>query len=138
MQLQIFYNELESLIQQHYNQVVRVAYVNENTLCISKGFKCLCIHKNVSIRLTLLQIQGTDIILAYKVNSGINLLIKGALAWFKDSMDRMVEKQEGSNCLVLHLSAIKQIENVLRSVDIQSLTFEKECINGCFNLKTII
>lgn len=133
MKLQIPYYEVSNFIKEKYQQQIDVAFVNENTVCVSKEIK-LIISKKVNANISVLQVANNDITLCYQSGMGIEILMKGALKWFKESVKDFVEEQDADNKLILHLDKIEQLRNTLKQIEIQSINFDAEHINVQFLL----
>lgn len=133
MKLQIPYTEVENFIQEKYQQQIDVAFVNEDTVSVSKVIT-LIISKKVNVNISVLQVVGNDITLSYQSGMGIEFIMKGALKWFKESVKDLVEEHDAGNKLTLHLDKIDQLRNALKQMEIQAIKFDAEHINVMFRV----
>ena len=108
MKLQIPYKELEALVLKKYNQEVKLGYVDEKTISVTKK-------------------------VVIKEGFGIEWIIKGALMWFKESIKDFVEELE-DNKLLIHLDKIDQISSMLDKIEILDITFDKVDANVAFKV----
>ena len=128
MNIQIPYREIEDYVERKYRQSVRLTNVNNNTFCVSRDMKVLFATKTVSINLSVIQVVGSDITLSYQAGFGIELLVKGALVWFKEQMTGVVE-ESGNNQLVVHLAEIQQLKKTCSVIYVQDVNFSQKDIN---------
>ena len=128
MNIQIPYREIEDYVERKYRQSVRLTNVNNNTVCVSRDMKVLFATKTVSINLSVIQVVGSDITLSYQAGFGIELLVKGALVWFKEQMTGVVE-ESGNNQLVVHLAEIQQLKKTFSVIYVQDVNFSQKDIN---------
>lgn len=124
MNIQIPYGEIEDYVERKYRQSVKLTYVNDNTFCVSRDMKVLFATKTVSINLSVIQVEGSDVTLSYQAGLGIELLVKGALAWFKEQMTGVVEESaNNSNQLIVHLAEIQQLKKTFSVIYAQGVVF---------------
>ena len=128
MNIQIPYREIEDYVERKYRQSVRLTNVNNNTFCVSRDMKVLFATKTVSINLSVIKVVGSDITLSYQAGFGIELLVKGALVWFKEQMTGVVE-ESGNNQLVVHLAEIQQLKKTCSVIYVQDVNFSQKDIN---------
>ena len=129
MKLQIPYKELEALVLKKYNQEVKLGYVDEKTISVTKKV----VIKDATINISVNQVAGNDISLSYQAGFGIEWIIKGALMWFKESIKDFVEELE-DNKLLIHLDKIDQISSMLDKIEILDITFDKVDANVAFKV----
>lgn len=130
MRLQIPYSMVEDFVRKRYNQDLTLSYVSEDTIAVSKEVKII-VSKNVAVNVSVLQVTGSDIMLSYQACMGIDLIIKGALSWFKDTVSGMADILN-DNKIQIHLHKIPQLGNVLKKVELQGVNFEERYINVLF------
>ena len=137
MRLQIPYNELEQYISKNFQQKqvsqIALAYVDESTIKVSAVVKML-ISKAVDVNISIKEVAGSDVTLTYQAGMAIELMAKGALKWFKDSVEDILEEQD-NNALLVHLEKIDQLKPVLEKVEMRSISFEPNDINLGFSLR---
>ena len=137
MRLQIPYNELEQYISKNFQQKqvsqIGLTYVDENTIKVNAVVKML-ISKAVDVNISIKEVAGSDVTLTYQAGMAIELMAKGALKWFKDSIEDILEEQD-NNTLLVHLEKIDQLKLVLEKVELQSISFEPDYINLGFSLR---
>ena len=129
MNLQISYKELEAFMMKKYNQQVKLEFVDEKTMSVTKKV----VIKNATINISVDQVAGNDISLSYQTGFGIEWIIKGALMWFKESIKDFVEELE-DNKLRIHLDKIDQIGGMLDKIEILDITFDEVNANVAFKV----
>ena len=129
MTLQIPYKELEAFVLKKYNQEVKLGFVDEKTMNVTKKV----VIKDATIYISVDQVVGNDISLSYQAGFGIEWIIKGALMWFKESIKDFVEELE-DNKLRIHLDKIDQIGGMLDKIEILDITFDEVNANVAFKV----
>ena len=129
MNLQISYKELEAFMMKKYNQQVKLEFVDEKTMSVTKKV----VIKDATVNISVDQIEGNDISLSYQAGFGIEWIIKGALMWFKESIKDFVEEQE-DNKLLIRLDKIDQIDAMMDRIEILDITFDKVNANVAFKV----
>ena len=130
MKLQIPYKELEAFVMKKYNQEVKLGYVDEKTMSVTKKV----VIKDATINISVDQVVGNDISLSYQAGFGIEWIIKGALMWFKETIKDFVEELE-ENKLLIHLDRIEQLNNMLEKIEIKAVNFDDLNANIAFRVK---
>ena len=130
MKLQIPFNELEAFVLKRYNQQVKLGFVDEKTISVTKKV----VIKDATVNISVDQIAGNDISMSYQAGFGIEWIIKGVLMWFKESISGFVEEQE-DNKLLLHLDRIEQLNNILEKIEIKTVNFDDLNVNVAFIVK---
>ncbi len=129
MKLQIPYKELEAFVMKKYNQEVRLGFVDEKTISVTKKV----VIKDATINISVDQVAGNDISLSYQTGFGIEWIIKGVLMWFKESIKDFIEELE-ENKLLIHLDKIEQIQGMLAKIEILDITFDEVNANVAFKV----
>ena len=129
MRLQIPYGELEAFLMKKYDQQVKLGFVDEKTISVTKKV----VIKDATISISVDQVAGNDISLSYQAGFGIEWIIKGVLMWFKESIKDFVEELE-DNKLLIHLDKIDQISGMLDKIEILDITFDEVNANVAFKV----
>lgn len=129
MKLQITYDELEAFVLKKYDQQVKLGFVDEKTISVTKKV----VIKDATISISVDQVAGNDISLSYQAGFGIEWIIKGVLMWFKESIKDFVEELE-DNKLLIHLDKIDHIGGILDKIEILDITFDEVNANVAFKV----
>ena len=129
MNLQISYKELEAFLMKKYDQQVKLGFVDEKTISVTKKV----VIKDATINISVDQVAGNDISLSYQAGFGIEWIIKGVLMWFNESIKDFVEELE-DNKLLIHLNKIDQIGGLLDKIEILEITFDEVNANVAFKV----
>ena len=130
MCLQIPYKEVEAFVMKRYNQQVKIGFVDEKTISVTKKV----VIKDATVNITIDRVAGNDIMLHYQAGFGIEWIIKGALMWFKEAISGFVEEQT-ENKLLIHLDKIEQLNNMLEKIEIKAVNFDELNANVAFRVK---
>ena len=129
MMLQLSYKELETFLMKKYNQQVKLGFVDEKTMSITKKV----VIKDATVHISVDQVAGNDISLSYQAGFGIEWIIKGTLMWFKETIKDFVEELE-ENKLLIHLSKMDQIGGMMDRIEILDVTFDDANANVAFKV----
>ena len=129
MRLQLSFKELEAFLMKKYDQQVKLGFVDEKTMSVTKKV----VIKDATINISVDQVAGNGISLSYQAGFGIEWIIKGALMWFKETIKDFVEEQE-ENKLLIHLDKIEQIQGMLAKIEILDITFDEVNANVAFEV----
>jgi len=130
MKLQIPYKELEAFVLKKYNQEVKLGFVNEKTISVTKKV----VIKDATVNVSVDQIEGNDISLSYQAGFGIEWIIKGALMWFKETISGFIDELE-DNKLLIHLDRIEQLNTMFEKIEIKAVNFDDLNANVVFRVK---
>ncbi|WP_294242522.1 hypothetical protein [Pseudobutyrivibrio sp.] len=130
MKLQIPYKELEAFLMKKYDQEVKLGFVDEKTMSVTKKV----VIKDATVNISVDQVTGNDIMLHYQAGFGIEWIIKGALMWFKETISGFVDEQD-ENKLLIHLDRIEQLNNMLEKIEIKAVSFDDLNVNVAFIAK---
>ena len=129
MRLQLSYKELETFLMKKYNQQVKLGFVDEKTMSITKKV----VIKDATVHISVDQVAGNDISLSYQAGFGIEWIIKGTLMWFQETIKDFVEELE-ENKLLIHLSKMDQIGGMMDRIEILDVTFDDANANVAFKV----
>ena len=130
MNLQIPYKELEAFLMKRYDQQVKLGFVDEKTLSVTKKV----VIKDATINISVDQVAENDISLSYQAGFGIEWIIKGALMWFKETISGFIDELE-DNKLLIHLDRIEQLNTMFEKIEIKAVNFDDLNANVVFRVK---
>lgn len=133
IRLQIPYSVVGNFVKERYKIDLKLGYVNEDTIVVSKDVKMI-VSKNISVNASVLQVKDNDIMFSYQAGMFIDPIIKSALCWFKNTFSGQADILNDRKIQV-HLAEIPQLETVLKQVALQGINFDEEHINVLFRLK---
>lgn len=125
MRLQLSYGELQTYLQTHHQQPMTFSFVDEKTVTIGKELDMRLFKKKVSVRVRVDQLVGTDLYLTYSAGLGLELMVKGAVKFFHEQIEGLVEESDG-NTLIVHLAHIEQAKELFKKVKLQAVSFNPE------------
>ena len=139
MKIQLSYTELQNYIAKHYyNKGLEIGHVDEKTVSVSAAVKIAMFTKSVTLNLAVERVEGTDITLAYSGGMGIDLILRGVLAFVKSQLPKYGEivETEAANSIVLHLGKIGQLEKVFHHLTLLGIRFAEDGIVMYGSLKS--
>lgn len=135
MKLSITYAELQEYVASHYHKKVELGYVNESTVSISVPIKVLGFTKQISIKLIVKKIEGTDLFLSYEGKMGIEIemLVTPAVSFAKKLVPEKSDWIEvlADNVIRLRIGDIDKLQKAFEKVELKNICFEQEkaCID---------
>ena len=134
MVLRLPVNEAVEIIKVKTYKLVSLRTVNAHTINIGYevSVKLPLIgnkSKNISIDFIIDKVVDTDIYLRYSTGmaTGDNV-IKALLSYFLITSDTKVVSRDVDGHIAVHLKEVKEMENILEKVKINSISFEQDSI----------
>ena len=124
MKLLLTYPELQTYINDHYGKQIETAYVSDNTICVSYILKILFIKKTISIDISIDKVDGTDIYLSHRGGIGIDLIVKGALKFLKQTLNNQSIEIVDSEKIIIHLNQIETLNKILEIMELKNICFD--------------
>ncbi len=128
MKATVTFQELSDCIFKFTGKSVKLSCVQSDTVRVSYGYSLLGFPKTVSIDLTVMEVDGADVTMAYSGGYGVELLADALLKFVKnaepDSMSFV--HPAGGNTLKIRLSDINGLEKVLEHAELEMLRFDQE------------
>jgi len=141
MVLRLPVNEAVEIIKVKTYKLVSLRTVNAHTINIGYevSVKLPLIgnkSKNISIDFIIDKVVDTDIYLRYSTGmaTGDNV-IKALLSYFLITSDTKVVSRDVDGHIAVHLKEVKEMENILEKVKINSISFEQDTILVDFSPK---
>lgn len=131
MNIQLSFDELQDFIARHFNKNVKISAVDDTTIVVNTSVKVAFLTKDVSMNISVLDINGTDVILSYNNGLGVDFIVKSALYFaqnFKPQYGELVNSG-ASNTLTIHMGKVKQLEKVFEHLALQKLRFMNDRIS---------
>lgn len=134
MRLYIPVNEAIELIKAKANKPISLRTVSANTINVGYEVNVKIpifghISKTVSIDIIIDKVVDTDVHLRYSTGmaTGDNV-IKALLSYFLTASDTKVVGGDVDGHIAVHLKEVKEMENILEKVKINSISFEQDSI----------
>lgn len=134
MVLNIPVNEAVELIKAKANKPISLRTVSANTINVGYEVNVKVpilghISKTISIDIIIDSVIDADIRLRYSTGivAGDNV-IKALLSYFLTASDTKVVGRDADGRIAVHLKEVKEMENVLEKVKINSISFEQDSV----------
>ena len=138
IRLEVPYQVAADYLWAHHRQQVALSYVEERTVCVSVTLEKTILSKTVSTDVradaTVVQVKDSVVTFRYDAGLGLDLMIKGALLWFKEHIAGFAEEL-GDNNITVHLGRIPQMQRALEKIALKDISFSPDYIIVVFNLK---
>ncbi len=126
MQLALTYDELNSMILSRTGKKLTLSYVDRYTVRITYSIPILMTGKDVSVNLTVISLNGPDLLLAYDAGAMVNPLIKSVLPGIVSKAPSGLLTVGDNNNVMIHLDAAPQGAQMLGSITLKSIYFEPD------------
>lgn len=142
MQLNIPLTELSSLIKAKAHKDIQLGQISERTLNIGYVMNVKVpiigtINKTIEIRITVKSIVGDDLHLSYDAGASGDLIIKGLVKLIpQEKFSSTIDFKENS-IVTLHLGKIEKLQEPLKYIQINDISFNEEEAKIDFSLKGI-
>ena len=124
MTVQLTYDEILAIVRKKVSQPITLAYVADDTIAVETSVKVLFKTLHITINLTVIRIDGEDVVLAYSGGNGMDLVITAVLH-FLDNNVKLGDlySRLPNNQLVIHLASIPQLQSALKLLTLKAITF---------------
>ncbi len=142
MEILITFPEIQELIKKKTDKDIILNMVDNKTIKITYSFSVKIpllgkVKKDISLNVSIEDINGTNVCLAYDYSLSIDMMISGAQRFIQeDSRLNFVEFRDTKQIL-LKLGKIEQLKTVFDKVDIQSVSVMETGFRMACKLKDI-
>lgn len=136
MQLNVTFTEIENLIKQKAQRDIHLSAIDRRTIGVSTDISIPLVGtKEVKVQLTLEEINNEYALLFYNNGIGVDLAIKGVLKFIE--MQSNVSYVHGlpNNRIKVQLNKIPKLQSVLKTIEVQNLSFMTSNMELNFKLK---
>ena len=133
--------EAIELIKSKTNQTIGLTTISENTITVTYQITVKIpiighVSKNINVDLTIEKVVGTDLYLQYSTGSiGIDAIINAVLPSIPSVSNYPVADINDNGAITLHLKQIKQLDDILENITIDSVSFGDNSILVSFTPK---
>lgn len=101
--------------------------MNEKTISVGTTIKMPFFIKQITINLSVEEVEGHDIMMSYSGGFGIDLVMKGALKFINGMSPEYgdVVDDKTANSFTIHLGKIKQLEKAFDYVELKQVRFDE-------------
>lgn len=125
MELKINFEEIGSYIQKHYDKTVSFSMVSTDEVCITYKQNLFIASIPVPVNIKIVSIEPHLITLSYNGKLGIDVIIKGVLAFLMAKLPELSEAitTGNGNIVSVDLSCIKQAKALVENVAFKHIQF---------------
>lgn len=123
MTVHIPFPELQSLLLAKSKHEISMNYMDEQTVAVGKTVKFLGLERQLSMKLYVQEVSGSDIVLAYDDTIFMKSIMKVVEFGFPQLMN-LIEMRP-PNVVAVHLDQIDQTKNALEYVTLNALCFRE-------------
>jgi len=121
MKASISFPELQYLVVEKTRQPISFSFVDAKTVRVTYSLAFGFIKKDISADLTVIELQGSDLLVSLAAGLGTDKLLTTVLNLFNDKIpEGLIEKRPDSR-LLLHLGQIEQVKAVFDKVDVHDI-----------------
>ncbi len=125
MEFRLTYQEISDLIEKKAGRALPLSYGGPHTVRVSYDVNVLFKTANVGLDLTVDHIEGRDIFLSYDGGTGIDFMVRQALAMAKSRPGgEFIEPLDG-NRILLCLSKNQQAGTLFDYITLQDIRFDE-------------
>lgn len=126
MKIAISYPEVEQQILKAAKAPVKLSFVDRDSVNVAYGKKILLM--TISVKLTVVRIQGNDIFFKYDCGAPLDMVISGITQYLtKSKLGEIIEPKENHTILV-HLQNIPQLKKALEILSPKAINFTNDGI----------
>lgn len=137
MELFMPFEELNSYIKDRFGQPVTLSCINKKTLRVTYTQRILIKDVNINIEITIDEVKDASVELTYDGALGLDMLIGGALTFFKNVMPELSQGiHPGSNHKILiNLAEIEKAKVAVENIALRYISVEPSGLKIGFDLK---
>lgn len=126
MELRLTYQEISNLIEKKAGRAIPITYSGPHSVRISYDVNVLFKSTSVGIDLTVEEVNGSHITLAYDGGAGIDFMVRQALNMAKSRPGgELIEPLDG-NRILLALNKNQQAGTLLDHIELRDIRFDEQ------------
>ena len=121
MKASISFPELQTILQEKTEQNISFAFVDENTVNVTYPLNLGIIKKNLSADLTIVDMDGSNLLVKVDAGRGTDTLLGTALSLLKNKIPEGLIEKQPEGMLLLHLGQIEQVKTVFDAIQVDDI-----------------
>ena len=127
MVLNVNYSEIQDIIKQKVNKDIKLSPIDSQTVCVSTDISLPLIGvKKVNVHLRIEDVNNDSALLSYKNGIGVDLVITAILNFIEMQSDTTLVQGLSDNRIKINLNQIPKLQNTLKKIELQTLSFSSE------------
>ena len=121
MKASISFPELQTILQEKTEQNISFAFVDEKTVNVTYPLNLGIIKKNLSADLTIVDLDGSNLLVKVDAGRGTDTLLGTALSLLKNKIPEGLIEKQPEGMLLLHLGQIEQVKTVFDAIQVDDI-----------------
>ena len=121
MKASISFPELQTILQEKTDQNISFAFVDEKTVNVTYPLNLGIIKKNLSADLTIVDMDGSNLLVKVDAGRGTDTLLGTALSLLKNKIPEGLIEKQPEGMLLLHLGQIEQVKTVFDAIQVDDI-----------------
>ena len=122
MKASISFPELQTILQEKTEQNISFAFVDEKTVNVTYPLNLGIIKKNLSANLTIVDMEGSNLLVKVDAGRGTDTLLGTALSLLKNKIPEGLIEKQPEGMLLLHLGQIEQVKTVFEAIQVNDIS----------------
>lgn len=136
MLLTITYPEIQDLIKQKAQKNIRLSAIDSRTVSVSTDIVLPMVGaKEIKVQLILNEINNDYALLSYSNGLGVDFIITAFLKYIETQTDISYFQSLPNNRIKIQLNKIPKLQSVLKTIEVQNLSFMTSNMELNFQLK---
>ena len=121
MKASISFPELQEILQEKTDQSISFSFVDEKTISVTYPLNLGIIKKNISADLTIVEMEGSNLLVKVDAGRGTDTLLGTALSLLKNKIPEGLIEKQSEGMLLLHLGQIEQVKTVFDAIHVDDI-----------------
>lgn len=121
MKASISFPELQSILQEKTEQNISFAFVDPKTIRVTYPLDLGFVKKDISANLSILQLEGSDLLVSVDAGFATDTLLNTVLSIFKKKIPEGLIEKRPDRQLMLHLDQVEQMKSVFEAIKVDDI-----------------
>lgn len=121
MKASISFPELQTILQEKTDQNISFAYADPKTIRVTYPLDLGFVKKDISANLSILQLEGSDLLVSVDAGFATDTLLNTVLSIFKKKIPEGLIEKRPDRQLMLHLDQIEQVKTVFDAIQVDDI-----------------
>ena len=121
MKASISFPELQSILQEKTEQNISFAFADPKTIRVTYPLDLGFMKKDISANLSILNMQGSDLLVSIDAGFATDTLLNTVLGIFKKKIPEGLIEKLPDRQLMLHLGQIEEVKSVFDTIQVDDI-----------------
>ena len=121
MKASISFPELQSIMQEKTEQNISFAFADPKTIRVTYPLDLGFMKKDISANLSILDMQGSDLLVSIDAGFATDTLLSTVLGIFKKKIPEGLIEKLPDRQLMLHLGQIEEVKSVFDAIQVDDI-----------------